>query len=359
MNNNIGYDKIKITEFSVLSVNTSILNVNNIEYVTTTDSTQGIKMLDTATNNFIYIKMLRCKQNYKENIIDFIIKRNENSYNNKSNLYVNIPKILYNNNISNCSNKNDFERALDIAKEELESIGIIICLEDAHVNAVEVNINIELKNEFNEYREVFEFISTNTNFKGNRAKFDNNYNFHATGFTIETANYKLKFYNKSKEQKNDGNQLRIELTYKGSDILNKKFNTSKLDYFIYNMETVKADFNNFINKYIGKAVNKKIIEQQKQILILAKKIKSESSKRWVNNFISVLKSAKIDNAGINILDESEIWEVVKALDKINFARNKKNNLKHVPASWQSKNIVKLDEILSYFSSNNEELKNML
>lgn len=346
MSNNIGYDKIKITSFSIISININILNANNVEFVTTTDSINGFKVLDTATNGFVYIKTLRLKQNVEGNIIDFIIKKDEKGFR-KTNLYINIPRIIYNNNIMNCSNKNDFVRALDIVKQELAYIGIIIFLEDAHINLMEININIDLKNDFHEYANVLDFISTNTSFKGNRAKFDNNYSFLNTGFTLETKKYKLKFYNKSKEQNIDGNLLRIELTYKDADIISKKFNTTKLDYFTNSIETVQADFINFINKYIVNAINKKTLEQQKQVLRIAKEIKQNNSKGWVSNFISVLKNSSIDN-NIKILDENEIWEVVKALDRVNFARNKKNNLKHIPQAWSNKNIEKLEEILCNF-----------
>lgn len=349
----IGYDKIKITCFNIGSINTSILNANNIEYVTT-DSIQGIKTFDTATNSYIYIKSLRLKQNIKGNVIDFIIKKNQHGYHEAS-LYANIPKILYNNNIMNCNDKNDFVRALDIIKQELRSIGIIISFDEAKINSLEVNINIDLEFEFNEYANVLEYISSNCNFKGNRAKFDNNYNYDTTGFTIETKKYKLKFYNKSREQNIKGNILRVELTYKDADIINKNFNTTKLSYFIENIESVKENFRNFMCKYILQAISKKTTEQQKKVLKLARKIKESNPKGWVNTFISDLKSAKIDSAEINILDENEIWEVVKQLDKVNFARNKKNNLKHIPASWKSKNIEKLEEILYIFRAYNEEL----
>lgn len=351
MKNKIGYDKIKITCFNIISINTDILNANNIEYVTV-DSIQGIKTFDTATNTFVYIKTLRLKQNNKGNIIDFII--NKNSYGSYiSNLYINLPKVIYNNNIINCSDKIDFLRALDIIKEELVKIGISICFDEAHVNSMEVNTNIDLRCSFNEYAEILEFISATTTFKGNRAKFDNNYNFTSTGFTIETAKYKLKFYNKSKEQNIKGNILRVELTYKDADIINKKFRTTNLGFFIENIETVQADFVNFINKYIVQAINKRTTEQQKQVLKLGKEIKESSPKGWVNNFISALKSARIDNH-ISILDENEIWKVVKKLDKVNFARNKKNNLKHIPEIWKASNIENLEEILCNFRVDNEE-----
>jgi len=140
----------------------------------------------------------------KKNVISdqlinvFITKKIKNIW--YCHLEVNLPKILWEENINSITSKEDFNNALDKLEEHLKTYGIDIDLSECNLHMAELNRYLMLEKTFSDYEKPLEEAKKSIirgHFKRSTFKHEELKNL--TTFKFGTKNKNLKLYDKSLE----------------------------------------------------------------------------------------------------------------------------------------------------------------
>lgn len=274
---NIGIDRVKFSIKEVFMMGKG----KAMESRTHMELGERGKLIDISTGEVIGISKFVCNisGNSMNNADDYriLLKLNENNEN--YTLDVNIPKLLYNTNERNASNKLHLSEVPMIIEKKLRESGYIVDMKQARLTSIEININSTDKKLYDcmklirkglnnsddkvflvEHRNRLESVKSHKGSKGNKPYAE------------------VKVYDKVKQLKDTGqlyeneNLVRIEVSTRQKLAINTiTGNNPTMEGLIENWDKLESWYLKRINEYIKvptegyiKSVENEMVEQLKE-----------------------------------------------------------------------------------------------
>lgn len=253
--NEIGIDKLILK-----SINPTIVNLDKLL------SKKNVRIIETYYKRNFYIDG-SLKEVGEIEIRDSIfflrigIKKIGKNIIEYEKLELNPSAILHGNNVNNINKISDFNIIISILETKLSNYGLKASIESSLIKEIELNTNLKLNNDFNEYKQCFDFITDSLSSKFKKiAHYKNNNLEQYTGFKAENEQISLKFYNKDLERNLDlpYNILRIEYRFKNSRKVKNTFAYDSLYELLNNLNDINTIFNKLIDKDIIIPIKNKI-----------------------------------------------------------------------------------------------------
>lgn len=350
----VGIDRVVLKDLEIKQVDIELLIEKGFTVI---QDKQSIRILKNADGKDEYISYIRVSKEQDDKLLinDLKIGRVKTEGNvfgsvDYEHLNINLPKGISDTrtNEENISNTIDLMQSIKAVQEELEGLGFgIVDVLGAELKEIEININIDLKERFEEYEKVLHYIQEllprrlksgmNT-----RHKPRNKY----TGFQVGNKSINLKMYDKrtnilEKSGQDIGKErLRIEYTLLHEQKIRDIFKTNKLN------EIVADDF-----KLLDKAFHKLIKGD------LMDKLYKDIDKQLqqATKEIRRYKDTKTKLSGMEYIFDYDVLDIEVILgalkentSKGNYARECKTLIERCLEGKQIKlfgNINKLNEIL--------------
>lgn len=259
-------------------------------------------------------------------------------------LEVNLPKVLWGDNINNISSKDDYDMALDKLHQHLKTYGINIELADCYLNMAEFNRYLMLGNPFADYEEAMEEAKKSIvkgHFRNATAKHEELQNL--TTFKIGTKNKNLKLYDKSLEvflKKYQDEDFLNKLTKADLREMTRKYKsmiraeiTLKKDalYRFIPKETTLGELSGVIESITEEVFHSVIIETGLE----EKHLENKKKQRARTQAAALRQSRRQNERGflIKYLKDNitSIWGLQECLDAVDIVaetQNDKKNWKH-------------------------------
>lgn len=239
-------------------------------------------------------------------------------------------KSAYGTNLNSHSHAEYVQRLPLIQKYIMNQYGIKIGFDDVNVGYMEINEDIELDQDFAQYRRILDFLIQNTkllygdiyrwaNFNENPKKNGKNEiengkeNINTCG--IRNSSWDIKLYNKREQMIRTGcgdpgkNLLRIEITLKTSKKISELFGKNFFDGM--NDKIITDKFYQIIQKYFVKKFIKYEEDTSNYIKNTLLYYRDDvKTKKWIKKGIEHIRNDEQANTGIIVLDLCQITSII-------------------------------------------------
>lgn len=352
-----GIDRIKLKDLDIKQADLEILKLNGYTVIQTNKG--NVRMIyDTAIGKELGINYIKVSKKQDNTLIfnELVIGKLEIETAIKDVEYerldITLPKVMSetSTNEKNINNLDGLQLTLERVSSELEKLGFgEVEIINSNLKEIEVNVNIELEREFEEYKPVLEYLR---GLLPNRIKSAVNSSHEPrgryTGFKVGNDSIGLKFYDKKANiLKKDNidiekNLLRIEYSFKNEEKIKSVFGSNNLleivgDDFI----TIDRAFKWLLEDDLIDRVYKDIDKQIKHATKYIREYKAVKGISATNNYLK--------NHQANLFDVEIILIALRNTERTdNYSRVSKNTINSV-AEIEGKslfgNMQKLNEIL--------------
>lgn len=362
----IGLDRVLLKNLKIRQMNGEILKINKFILIRDTGNPERL-LLDEETGEIVGVNYIKVSNKHQDILLNeltigvkevqgYIITRVEYEH-----LDITLPAVISNTktNERNISNKDDLFKVINLIEEELQELGFgKVELLDAELKEMELNINIELKNDFKEYEQVIRYVNELLP-KRMKSRINEHYKVKEeyTGFTAGNGSVSLKIYDKRKDLIEKKNRditkkelLRIEYTLLNEQKIKSIFGTNVFKGIIEDFNQIEKAFRTMILNDLVKRIYKDI---NRQIRHAKRQIKAYKSNGGISAVDRYLK-----NYSGEILDIGIILEALRSTETSrHYARISRKAMKsgqEIEDKNLFGNIGRLNELLR--ALNYEEIK---
>lgn len=341
----IGIDRVIFKSLNLKCINAEMLRTSF--YIA--EGGDIYRVMLNKTGEELKVNCIKVKSpNLKITSLNVGVRKIKNSLKEYDYLDVILPRMINEDslNVINVHSIEKFKRSLKAIENELKGLGFSdVDLSRAQIEEIEINVNVPLQRDFNEYKNSLKYLETllpKTLRKGRM--FKDRLNNEYTGFLVKNNSVSVKFYDKRKQileeyKKDIGHELlRIEYRLLSTEKVKGFLGTVEVNDLLNNFEAVAQSFKQGLEKDLISKIQKDIDRQIKYTVKTMKDYK-KMTKSAIDEFI---KNEKLLDIEILIGALKEI-ETVK-----NYSREAKKAIESAGRVKRTNlfgNVFKLNEIL--------------